>query len=61
MFCTTDATTCAAKSMARYILWLQAPLSVAIAAHLCTSAAGQYRTEVSQVMPTFPVAIAWIL
>ena len=47
--------------MARYILWLQALLAVAIAARSSTSAAGQYGTEVSRFMPHPPLAIAWFL
>ena len=48
-------------NMARYLLWLQALLSVAIAAQLYTCAAGQYHTEVSRALPDTSSAIAYFL
>lgn len=60
IFCIIDATY-ADDNMARYLLWLQALLSVAIAAQLYTCAAGQYHTEVSRALPDSSSAIALFL
>ena len=53
--CTIDAAY-ANDNMTRYLLCLQALLSVAIAAQLYTCAAGQYHTEVSRALPDPPSA-----